>query len=233
MRDSVAVELDNPAWSALTTFQAHLARGGDHVKRYPVDVAQIGAIGSWNEAAREEMDLLVPEGDWISFPSTIEHADTLVPPALRITKQGHLVQMIETTSRGVPALDVEAVLLSEADAPDMIDLADRTRPGPFCARTFTFGTFLGIRDRGRLVAMAGQRMHLPGFREISAVCTLPEFRGRGYARHLVALLAGMIRGEGLTPFLHVEESNLRAQALYSSMGFVERRRLPLLVVGRA
>ena len=91
----------------------------------------------------------------------------------------------------------------------------------------------GIRIGGRLVAMAGERMHLPGYREVSGVSTLPDFRNRGYARLLVAHLSNRIREEGLTPFLHVEESNLRALALYSKLGFVERRRLPLLVVTRA
>jgi predicted GNAT family acetyltransferase len=81
--------------------------------------------------------------------------------------------------------------------------------------------------------MAGQRMHLPGYREISAVCTHPDFQGRGYARTLVSRLVAAIREEGLTPFLHFEESNQRAQAVYAGLGFVERRRLPLLVIERA
>ena len=80
--------------------------------------------------------------------------------------------------------------------------------------------------------MAGERMHLAGYREISAVCTHPEFEGRGYARALVSRLIAAILDEGLTPFLHVEEANLRARSVYRKLGFAERSRLPLLVLER-
>jgi predicted GNAT family acetyltransferase len=80
--------------------------------------------------------------------------------------------------------------------------------------------------------MGGQRMHLPGYRELSAICTHPDCRGKGYARTIVGRLVAAIFDEGLTPFLHVEEQNVAAQALYRDLGFVQRARLPLLVVER-
>jgi predicted GNAT family acetyltransferase len=122
--------------------------------------------------------------------------------------------------------------LSEANIPEMLALTSLTHPGPFRPHTYTLGTYLGIHVNGRLIAMAGQRMHLPGHREISAVCTHPEFTGRGLARMLVSRLVDAVFDEGLTPFLHVEESNVRAQAVYTSLGFAERRRLPVLVAER-
>jgi predicted GNAT family acetyltransferase len=85
---------------------------------------------------------------------------------------------------------------------------------------------------GVLAAMGGQRMHLPGYREVSAICTHPDFRGRGYARLIVGRLVAMIFDEGLKPFLHVQAENLGAQALYAALGFTERARLPLVVVER-
>ena len=115
----------------------------------------------------------------------------------------------------------------------MLSLVALTHPGPFRPRTHTLGTYLGIHVEGRLAAMAGQRMHLPGWREVSAVCTHPAVQGRGYTRTLIARLVAAIRDEGLTPFLHVEESNVRAQEVYAALGFVERKRLPLLVIERA
>ncbi|MBE7555933.1 MAG: GNAT family N-acetyltransferase [Anaerolineales bacterium] len=78
--------------------------------------------------------------------------------------------------------------------------------------------------------MAGERLWLEGYREISTVCTHPDFRGRGYARQLVSRLVNTILDEGITPFLHVMHDNKRAKSIYESLGFVERRRLPLLVV---
>jgi predicted GNAT family acetyltransferase len=140
--------------------------------------------------------------------------------------------MVCETRVDVPAGGVEAFVLSEADVPEMVALTALTHPGPFRSQTYTLGTYLGVRVGGRLAAMAGQRMHVPGYREISAVCTHPDFQGRGYARMLVSRLVAETFDRGLVPFLHVEEANERAQALYVGLGFVERARLPLLVIER-
>ena len=223
--------LDNPAWSALTTNHAHLAMGA-LARRYPLDMAPIGAIDRRDPAAFEELADLTPVGDWISLPATLDELATLVPARLRITLQKHLVQMVCERRTEVPALPIDVAVLSEADIPDMQELTALTHPGPFRSHTYTLGTYLGIRADGHLVAMAGQRMHVPGFREISAVCTHPAFEGRGYARGLVTRLIAAIHDEGLVPFLHVEESNERARSVYRGLGFSERRRLPLLVAER-
>jgi predicted GNAT family acetyltransferase len=142
------------------------------------------------------------------------------------------VQMVCDTRVEVPARGAELCVLSEADIPEMLALTALTHPGPFRSHTYTLGTYLGIRVDSRLAAMAGQRMHLPGYREISAVCTHPDFQGRGYARTVVSRLVAETFERGLVPFLHVEEANERAQALYNALGFVERARLPLLVIER-
>jgi predicted GNAT family acetyltransferase len=225
--------LDNPAWSALTTHQAHLALGGGLARRYPENVTPIGAIGSQDQAAIEELSDLVPEGSWISLPGTLEGIAPKLPPHLTITLEKNLVQMVCQTRVDVPARGVEIRLLSEADISDMLALTALTQPGPFRSHTYTLGTYLGIRVDGRLAAMGGQRMHLPGYREISAVCTHPDFQGRGYARMLVARLVAETFERQLVPFLHVEDANQRAQTVYRGLGFVERARLPLLVIERA
>ena len=95
---------------------------------------------------------------------------------------------------------------------------------------YQMGKYLGIRHQGQLIAMAGERMWLDGYREISTVCTHPDFQGYGYARQLVSCLVNTILSEGNTPFLHVMHDNERAKAIYEDLGFVERRRLPLIVV---
>ncbi len=235
--------LDNPAWSALTTHQAHLARGGSLARRYPDDVAPIAALGRPEDAALEALVSLIPEGDWISLPATLEGITAMLPPQLAITLEKQLVQMVcETradlrsgrgaTPDAVSARGVELCVLGEADILEMLALTKLTHPGPFRSHTYTLGLYLGIRVNGRLAAMGGQRMHVPGYREISAVCTHPDFQGRGYARTVVARLVTETFDRGLIPFLHVEETNERAQALYRDLGFVERTRLPLLVVKR-
>ncbi|AGZ45389.1 regulatory protein [Actinoplanes friuliensis DSM 7358] len=121
------------------------------------------------------------------------------------------------------ALDSEAIVLTVADVPDMIDLVSRTEPGPFRPRTIELGTYLGIRQHGRLVAMAGERLHPPGWTEISAVCTDPAHRGRGYAARLVRALAAAIYDRGERPFLHTMATNTPANRLFTSLGFVRRK----------
>jgi len=133
---------------------------------------------------------------------------------------------------GTRSDDLEIVVLSASDVPDMVTLADLTHPGPFRSGTYRFGLYLGIRVGGVLAAMGGQRMRLPGYCELSAICTHPDFRGRGFARAIVMRLVDAIADEGLTAFLHVEEQNHGAQSLYATLGFVERARLPLVVLER-
>jgi predicted GNAT family acetyltransferase len=104
----------------------------------------------------------------------------------------------------------------------MIELTALTKPGPFSTRTHELGTYLGIRDAGKLVAMAGERLKVPGFTEVSAVCTHPEHTGHGYARILMSEVMRRIRSRGEAPFLHVREDNVRAIALYERLGFAVR-----------
>jgi predicted GNAT family acetyltransferase len=122
--------------------------------------------------------------------------------------------------------------LTSADAPAMVELAELTEPGPFRLRTLELGTFFGILDGGRLLAMAGKRMHLPGLVEVSAVCTHPEARGRGYARLLMSCVMEEILAAGKTPFLHALASNAGAIRVYEDLGFRLRRRLEFAAVAK-
>jgi ribosomal protein S18 acetylase RimI-like enzyme len=133
------------------------------------------------------------------------------------------VQMVDD---GIPAApDPEAVVLGPADVPEMLALVERTRPGPFRPRTIAMGTYLGVRRGGRLIAMAGERLHPPGWTEISAVCTDAEHRGEGLATRLVLAVAAGIRERGDTPFLHASAANVNAIRLYTALGFRLRRTL--------
>lgn len=138
-----------------------------------------------------------------------------------------LVDVAELADAAEPADPDGAVLhiveLGEADVPEMLDLVARTRPGPFWPDTHQLGRYVGIRERGRLVAMAGERLRPPGWTEISAVCTAPEARGRGLAARLVADVAAHVAARGERPFLHVSAQNTSAITLYERLGFEVRR----------
>ena len=96
----------------------------------------------------------------------------------------------------------------------MTTLATLTEPGPFRDQTASLGGFVGIRIDGRLAAMAGQRLAPTGFAEVSAVCTHPDFRGRGFAQALVVAATRNIFAEGRTPFLTSFEANIGAIRIY-------------------
>ena len=123
--------------------------------------------------------------------------------------------------------------LDEADAPDMLALALLTRPGPFRARTHRLGRFIGVREEGRLIAMAGERMRMPGYAEVSGVCTHPDFRGRGLAGRLMRQVMQTMQARGETPFLHAYASHENTIALYRTLGFEVRAELPMRVLNSA
>jgi ribosomal protein S18 acetylase RimI-like enzyme len=221
--------LDNAAWASLTGPHAHLAEGTSKALRYPPDVSPFVAVPAAvdDEVWRALAELAGP-GAVVALgvsASTIER----LPADWEIQFRAEGVQFVATEaleSRPEP----EAVALGAADADEMVDLVRRTEPGPFEARTYELGTYLGIRRGGALVSMAGERLHPPGWTEISGVCTEPAFRGQGLATRLVQAVAHGIRERGETPFLHTAASNTTAIRLYESIGFVLRRRLQFVAV---
>lgn len=133
-----------------------------------------------------------------------------------------VVQM--TADRPLAARDPELVALGDADVPEMLALTALTNPGPFLQRTIEMGDYVGLRDGGTLVAMGGERFRVPGWTEISAVCTAPTHRGRGLATRVVRAVAAGIEARGDGVFLHVAAGNTGAIRLYESLGFSTRGR---------
>ncbi|HUQ12903.1 MAG TPA: GNAT family N-acetyltransferase, partial [Novosphingobium sp.] len=155
-----------------------------------------------------------------------------LPPGTQIVRTGELLQMVCHES-GALEPDERVVRLDEADAPAMAELALATEPGPWGPLTHRYGAFCGIRVDGRLAAMAGGRMLLPGLAEVSGVCTWPEYRGQGMA---AALMRHVMRGfvaRGDTPFLHSYAHNAGAIRLYETLGFRATRTMHLTVLARA
>ncbi len=137
-----------------------------------------------------------------------------------------LLQMVASgPSNGA---DIAASLLTVADIAAMMDLVAATEPGPFGPRTPLLGRYLGIWQGDRLVAMAGERLRVPGHVELSAICVRPEARGKGYAAALTARLMRLAFEGGEVPFLHVRPDNVGAVALYKRLGFATRRELVVM-----
>jgi ribosomal protein S18 acetylase RimI-like enzyme len=215
--------LDNPSRAALTGPHAHLAERRGNVLRYPVDVSPFVALPA-RPYENDWADAAALAGPGATVP--LAGVEVPPPPGWEITMRISGVQLIDDGVAAAP--DDEAIVLGAADVPDMLALVERTKPGPFLPRTIELGTYLGIRRRGRLVAMAGERLHPPGFTEISAVCTDPGARGQGLATRLVLAVAAGIRARGETPFLHAAADNTNAIRLYESLGFRLRRRTTFL-----
>ncbi|WP_420823284.1 GNAT family N-acetyltransferase [Streptomyces fulvoviolaceus] len=216
--------LDNAVWAALDGPHAHLAERVGRAARYPADVYAFAALADPGDpAAWADLRTLVG-------PETVVRIKPVekVPDGWEAVGGGTGVQFVDTALRAEPA--PEAVRLGPDDVPEILDLVARTRPGPFLERTVELGTYLGIRERGRLIAMAGERIRPPGWTEISAVCTDPEHRGRGLATRLIRAVAAGIRERGDTPFLHAAADNTAAIRLYESIGFTLRRRSTILRV---
>jgi ribosomal protein S18 acetylase RimI-like enzyme len=222
MTPSLDKEIENVAWDALTTEHASLAISSALARRYPADVVPIAAVRiASSEALAELRGLLAPgENLWIA------RAGDELPKCLGLDVLSHIIawQMIypasgrETASESNgPAIDA----LTSTNAAEMVALTDVAFPGFFRRRTYLMGRYYGIRAGGELVSMAGERLTLPGMREVSAVCTHPEHRGKGYAAQLIRHVLASHSAAGLQSFLHVSDFNHSAIALYERLGFVK------------
>ncbi|KUL31928.1 GNAT family N-acetyltransferase [Actinoplanes awajinensis] len=204
--------LNNPVWAALSGPQAGYAEAAGDAARYQPEISPFCAVS----------DPADPEA-WRDLATLTDHA-LLVGPALSpppgwvLEERTMGVQMVGTAMTAVA--DPEAVPLTEHDVPEMLELVARAQPGPFRKRTIDLGRYFGIRSAdGRLISMAGERIRMPGWTEVSAVCTDPEFRGQGLAARLTLAVAAGILARGELPFLHTVHDNENAIRLYERLGF--------------
>jgi ribosomal protein S18 acetylase RimI-like enzyme len=231
LRDSnpAAHPLDHVIWRALISCNRNVGEGDHLARRYLAPIAPFGATIDASTASFQSLLTLLPAGDQIAL-FTLE--EIMPPPFLSVIQRGAVDQMVLVN---MPAhiCSVPIVTLDASDVPDMLALVEATHPGPFGPRTIELGEYIGVREQGLLVAMAGERMRLDGFTEISAVCVHPSGRGQGFAAELVSTLVRSIASRGETPFLHVFNSNRPAIELYLKLGFVLRRPMHLALLARA
>lgn len=220
--------LDRAVWAALTTRRADLAIGTGHARRIDPSIGLFVAVEDRSAASFDDLAALVAPGETVGM---IETDAWPMPDAFRATGAYQLAQMIATDTVAGPTLP-DILPLTDADAPEMLALATLSRPGPFFAGTHRLGGYVGVRRDGALVAMAGTRLSLPGFVEVSAICTHPDFRGRGFGAALTRHLVAGIHARGEVPFLTSYVTNTGAIALYESLGFQTRREMTFATIER-
>jgi ribosomal protein S18 acetylase RimI-like enzyme len=214
--------LDSPVWSALATTHAHFALGDATIRRYPRDIGPFIAVAPELDTTPGAMGALVAPDEKVYFVGHLPKLDArwVVDHEERILQMAHAGVAPATR-------DDDIVELGSAHLDAMLELTALVYPSYFRRRTADLGRYYGFLDGGRVAAMAGERMAMTGHREISAVCTHPDFLGRGLARRLLRHLVASIRARGEAPFLHVSSDNTRAIAVYDATDFAVRRELPL------
>ncbi len=211
--------LDNPIYHALCSGHRTFAKGLDDVKYYQEDVAPFAGL---KENSRANFDLLFE----------ISHSEqtfvVFTPTAYEIPKGWELITHIDMFQMVYEHVDVpngdEVAFedLNEAHVDEMLELVKLTQPGPFRSKTILLGNYIGIFRKQKLVAMAGHRFNPTPYIEISAVCTHPDYLGKGYAHQLLREQIKRILATSQIPFLHVRNDNVAAVKLYQKLGFVIR-----------
>lgn len=224
--------LDNPIWNALRTEHGSLAMVEGPARRY---VPAIGPLAGMRDQSAECYQALAVLAGPAGMVGLFLPAAPALAEGWSLFRGGLLTQMICRRPQIMKpksfAAGIRLRRLGTIDVPAMMELAKLTEPGPFRERTIELGNFYGILEGGRLLAMAGQRMRVPGFVEVSAVCTHPDARGRGYAGVLMSEVIRDIVADGALPFLHAFADN-PAVRLYEKLGFSHRRSFELAVIKR-
>ena len=220
--------LDRPVWNALSTRHAALAQGGSLAKRYAPSIHPFASSRDDHPESLSGLAEISAPGETLIF---LQADDFVLPPGFATTMTAFGVQMI--AGRHMPEVSDERIVsLGEADAADMLELATLTKPGPFTLRAQALGDFWGIRENGRLIAMAGERLKQEGCTELSGVATHPDFQGKGLGRLMTLHAAGKIFAKGEQPFLHTYAANSVAIGLYESIGFRLRTRMNVAAIER-
>ncbi len=219
--------LDNPAWSALNTGNRNLSTGNEQVKIFADDVAPFAGLKEYNDSNFDLLYDMLPATRKVSI---VTATDVNIPGKWKVVFSTKLFQMMYNNQERFTVQTDKLVALQNSHVPAMLTLTALTRPGPFYNNTIRFGNYSGIFDEDKLVAMTGFRLSAGKYKEVSAVCTHPDYAGKGYASALIKHTANAILDTGCTPFLHVKTDNTNAIKLYNHLGFFTRIEMNFAII---
>lgn len=219
--------LDNPVWHALTSGNQSLAHGSGPVRYFWNDVSPF--VGLRTNSA-DQLNTLHEKIPFDSPVAIVSPTEISWPRQWAVIDAVSVSQMVCLSAPKAVRIETPVVSLGLPDIPQMLALNKLTKPGPFAQNTIQFGHYEGIYDGNRLIAMAGQRMNPKPYAEISAVCTHPDFLGRGLATLLMWRQIHRIQAAGEIPFLHVRADNERAIQVYAGLGFEKRKEILIYFV---
>ncbi len=214
--------LVNPVWSALNSVDQRLNIGDEEVSYFDSEVSPFVAMQDWcDEAQLNALEKLPSGRSWfVMREGGVKFIDDFVQ-VITIP----LYQMVCKDFKSNLLSDVDVRLLWKDHLDEMLSLTELTKPGPFMSRTIEFGNYKGLFVGDRLVSMAGERLHVEGYTEVSAVCTHPNQLGKGFGAHMLSILSADVLAKGNIPFLHVRQDNKRAIGMYERLGFEVSREI--------
>lgn len=220
--------LSNPAWFALGDLQSRFNIGDDVLRYFPEEVSPFVGLPNWDEAERAKMSAELPGGRLFFI---MLEPKVIIPDEFQIKVTMPLYQMVCETPVPV-AMDEVIRPLTESDVPQMLSLTSLTRPGPFAKRTIEFGNYVGIFEGEKLIAMGGERLQVPGYTEVSAICTHPDHQGRQLATKILSHVSEGIKARGEIPFLHTKTDNTPALRVYEKLGYRKSRDIYFAIILR-
>ena len=220
--------LENIVWEALSGAHQHFSAGNNLARRYAPGFSLIVGFDDRTKPAFDVLAQVCSPGE--SFYT--EGWSGIAPDGWSVDLESMMFKMIWEGKLPPEDPACNAIELGPEHAERALELALLTNPGPFGIRTIELGDYYGYFDGDRLMSMAGERFFAGSLREISGVCTHPDYQGRGMAKKLMIKLIRqeMLRDE--IPFLHVMSANTHARGLYSRMGFRDYNESVVRVISR-
>ncbi|WP_051286971.1 GNAT family N-acetyltransferase [Algoriphagus mannitolivorans] len=214
--------LDNPIWSALTSGSAQFSHGTDSCRFIDREMGFFAGLPEYSSDGMQLLQQVCEKGQRvILFPS--DHLPTT--EGWKVLNDRPLLQMVYSKEFPLSLQGGNLKNLNEKHVPSMLALTELTKPGPFLNRTLDFGGYVGAFDGEILISMAGRRLSPDPYVEISAVCTHPDYLGKGLSAQVMTQVMKGVLEEGKIPFLHVYPDNVPAVRVYERLGFRPRTTL--------